>query len=284
MSRNLVVSVATVLFLLLGVTRYLSHLPHIFDVALDDELVYMGVGTDFDHLILWPPSFQGIYSSYENGGFYSGIYGALSEFFSDPIDLYIYGGMAIVVSAVLFGFISSLLLSDSFIVATAITCPVVLSGELLTWPRVSFGAIAVIALGFAVMARVSVVPDQSRVAAVRRLPCSIYPAGVRAVVLYSPGATTRHPRRIAAPTPPDGKGFSSSHLTGIGSRRRGFGFYRSHVLHLVVSRASGRRAGICCVRRSLRHAVRDSTQAGHRCLDRLASRDHRSVSGRSYRI
>ena len=139
--------------LLAGLARYFAFLPHIFDLAFDDELVYMGVGTDFGHLIQWPAGFPGIYASYENGGFYSSIYGALSAFFADPIDLYFYGGTIVVLLAVLLGFAGSLLLSDSLLVAIAITCPVILSGELMTWPRVSFAAIAIIALGFAAMAR-----------------------------------------------------------------------------------------------------------------------------------
>ncbi len=151
--RTLAALLASTL-LLVGLARYFAQLPHIFDLAFDDELVYMGVGTDFGHLIQWPAGFPGIYASYENGGFYSSIYGALSVFFTDPIDLYVYGGTIVVALAVLLGFAGSLALSENVLVAVAITCPVILSGELMTWPRVSFAAIALIGLGFAVMARI----------------------------------------------------------------------------------------------------------------------------------
>jgi hypothetical protein len=136
-----------------GLCRYFRNIPTIFDLALDDELVYMGVGTDFTHAILWPKDFSGVYSSYEYGGLYSGIYGVLAFFFRDPIDLYMYGGVAIIAFAVVAGFCSTLLLSGDLFFAAAVTSGVVLSGELMTWPRVSFGAIGVLVLAFCLVAR-----------------------------------------------------------------------------------------------------------------------------------
>jgi hypothetical protein len=138
--------------ILFALARYFSRLPHVFDLALDDEAVYMGAGTDFFHKILWPPGYDGLYSSYEDGGLYAGLYGLLSVFFSDPIDLYIYGGTLIVAAAVICGGAAIYCLSGSTLVAVLIAGPVILSGELTTWPRVSFAAIAAIAFGLSAAA------------------------------------------------------------------------------------------------------------------------------------
>jgi hypothetical protein len=124
----------------------------------------MGAGTDFNHLIRWSAGSPGIYAPYENDNFYSAIHGTLSVFFADPIDLYFYGGTIVV------------LLSDSLLVDTAITCPVILSGELMTWPRVSFAAVAIIALAFAAIARIASVRVKVPI-----LLCAAYPGRQRRV-------------------------------------------------------------------------------------------------------
>jgi|GEM_PF-5770394 hypothetical protein len=154
MSGKTALPILTVALVLAGVARYFWNTPGIFDLALDDEAVYMGVETDFTQTILWPPEFKGIFSSYENGGFYMLTYRVLANFIRDPIDLYMLGGLVIILGAVLFGFLCQSILSNSLLVGVLAVCPVVLSGELMTWPRVSFGAIGVLALAFAAMARV----------------------------------------------------------------------------------------------------------------------------------
>jgi hypothetical protein len=151
LARRVIPSVLVPLLIGLGLARYFANLPHCFDILLDDEAVYLGIGTDFGHTILWPAGFPGVMASYENGGLYSLIYGALSALWPDPVDLYVYGGTAIVLAAVAAGFLAIWALSDSLLCAVLITCPVVLSGELLIWPRVSFAAIAVLALALAAM-------------------------------------------------------------------------------------------------------------------------------------
>src|ERR1700733_3322759 len=98
-------SVLAVAILSLGLARYFVNSPHIFDLFLADDFVYMGAGTDFQHAILWPMGFGGILSSCEYGGFYSEIYRFLSFFLKDPIDLYLEGGLVILLAAVIFGFL-----------------------------------------------------------------------------------------------------------------------------------------------------------------------------------
>jgi len=153
MSRTL--RIFAIILILIGLSRYFHNIPHVFDLLLDDEAVYMGMGTDFTHKILWPPGFKGLLSSYEDGGLYSMIYRGLSQVLGDPIDLYIYGGLIIVLSAVLAGFLCVSVLSESLLFGIVVVCPVVLSGELTTWPRVSFAAITLLALAFAAMTRVT---------------------------------------------------------------------------------------------------------------------------------
>jgi hypothetical protein len=160
MSRRYLPRIFTVMLIIIGLARYFYNVPHIFDLFLDDEAVYMGVGTDFTHTILWPPGFKGMFSSYEYGGFYSMIYGALAQIIGDPIDLYLYGGVVIILSAALAGFLCVSILSENLVFGVIVVCPVVLSGELMTWPRVSFAAIAVMALAFLAMGRAAALRDK----------------------------------------------------------------------------------------------------------------------------
>lgn len=151
LARRVVPSILVLLLVGLGLARYFANMPHSFDILLDDEAVYLGVGTDFGHTILWPAGFPGVMASYENGGLYSLIYGALSALWPDPVYLYFFGGTTIVLAAVVLGFLALWALSDSLLCAVLLACPVVLSGELMIWPRVSFAAIAVLALALAAM-------------------------------------------------------------------------------------------------------------------------------------
>jgi hypothetical protein len=117
--------------------RHLRYCTQIFDVEFSDETIYLAAGA-FNNII-WP--------KHEHSGLYSFYYRALSFFLDDPIDLYLMGGLILLIACATAIFVSLRLLSRSPIFALLGTGLFLFSGALATWPRVSHLAIVVLACG-----------------------------------------------------------------------------------------------------------------------------------------
>jgi hypothetical protein len=87
------------------------------------------------------------FSNYEWQPLYSLFYRTISLFARDPMHLYLTGSILILFAAYLLGAVSVLLLSRNPILTVMLTALSILSGVYVTWPRVSFAAIAMLALG-----------------------------------------------------------------------------------------------------------------------------------------
>ena len=79
-----------ILILIVGFLHYIQNFPSIFDINLADETRYMAMGQSSNPLPL---------SNYEISALYGLFYRIVSKFIIDPINLYMIGGMLIVLMA-----------------------------------------------------------------------------------------------------------------------------------------------------------------------------------------
>ena len=142
LSNPWIVSLIGVL-LAVGMTAiYLQNGPRIFDIWFFDETLYMSNG-----ISITGPNM----SSHEWGPLYSLYYRLLNIHISDPVDLYLLGGVILLAACALAIFSSLAILSRSIIFALLATAIFIRSNALITWPRVSFAAIVILAVGLSLM-------------------------------------------------------------------------------------------------------------------------------------
>jgi hypothetical protein len=137
MRRKIGLGLLPIMFLVAGFLYYTHNFPRCFDIWLWDETEYMYQGQQSGPIA---------FSSYEWAPLYSLFYRTISLFVPDPMHLYMAGSILILFAAYLLGAVSVLLLSGNPILTVMLTALSVFSGIYLTWPRVSFAAIALLAL------------------------------------------------------------------------------------------------------------------------------------------
>jgi hypothetical protein len=144
MPRKIALSLLPIVILVAGFLYYMHNFPRCFDIWLYDESVYMHLGQRSG-----PIGF----SNYEWGPLYPLYYRTISLFVRDPIQLYMTGSILILFAAFLLGAVSVFLLSRNPILTVTLTVLPVLSGVYVSGPRVSFAAIATLALGIPLASR-----------------------------------------------------------------------------------------------------------------------------------
>jgi len=137
MPRKIALSLLPMALLVAGFLYYVHNFPRCFDIGLWDETVYMHIGRQ-PGLIA--------FSNYESMPLYSLFYRTISLLVRDPMHLYMIGSILILFAAYLLGAVSVLLLSRNPILMVILTALPVLSGVYVVEPRVSFAAIALLAL------------------------------------------------------------------------------------------------------------------------------------------
>ena len=155
-----------VLVLILGFLCYIHNFPHIFDIRLWDESQYMTRGREYGKQIAASYSIAREFSNYEDSSVYPWFYRLISVFVTDPIDLFMYGGAILLFTAYLLGAMAIFGLSRSPLLAVVLSASFVLSGALLTAPRVSFGAIAVLSVGIPLALRFHRICDKAAILSV----------------------------------------------------------------------------------------------------------------------
>jgi hypothetical protein len=118
----------------------------VFDIILWDETSYLYQG-----LTLSPQSF----TSYETSPGYSVFYFLLSKVISDPVDLYLIGGITIVCAAFVAVIAGTLAASGSKLFALAAGAFLIATGYLFTWPRAGLAAVAWICVTFVIASRLT---------------------------------------------------------------------------------------------------------------------------------
>ncbi|MBF0372491.1 MAG: hypothetical protein HQL39_03640 [Alphaproteobacteria bacterium] len=120
-----------------AVWKYFQNFPQVWDIHLWDETLYMWAGLDPAATLPGP---------YEASGLYSMFYRLLGRLIADPVDLYHWGGLVVVGSALGALFLTLLAVSRLPAVAVIGTTLFLVSGAAMSWPRVTLGALAVIGL------------------------------------------------------------------------------------------------------------------------------------------
>jgi hypothetical protein len=133
MWRKTIYSLLPLFILAAGFYYYTQNFPHIFDVALFDESGYMHRGEAAGLLN---------FSNYEWAPLYSLFYRAVSVFATDPVDVYMVGGLLVLSAAFLLGALSTQLLSGNPVLAVLLAALPLFAGVFVIWPRPSFFVIA----------------------------------------------------------------------------------------------------------------------------------------------
>src|SRR5882757_2531939 len=154
--KKLVVS-ALILILIIAFLHYIQNFPSIFDINLADETKYMAMGKSLTPLPL---------NNYETSALYGLFYRIVSKVVIDPVNLYMMGGILIVLLAYASIVISILLISRSAVLATLVASILVLSGFFAAVPRLSYLAIVIVSLGTALALHFERVSQKTAILAV----------------------------------------------------------------------------------------------------------------------
>jgi hypothetical protein len=116
---------------------HLRNRGHVFDIQFADETIYL----------LYGISSPTPMTSYEGNGLYLLWYRGLSAFIRDPVDLYLWGGLILMVGCAVAVYLSLHLVSRLPLYAALAATLLVFSGTLTVWPRISLAAVVVLAAG-----------------------------------------------------------------------------------------------------------------------------------------
>src|SRR4029079_17633221 len=106
--------------LIVAFVHYLQNFPAIFDINLADETRYMGMGQQSSAPLPL--------DNYEISALYGLFYRIVAQFVMDPVDLYMLGGMLIVLSAYCSLVISIYLISRSPVLTGLVASVLIFSG------------------------------------------------------------------------------------------------------------------------------------------------------------
>jgi hypothetical protein len=146
----------SIAIVVLSLAKCLQNIPGNFDITLYDESIYLlnGIQKSFtpfspyeDYLSHGLGNPIPLFASYEENGLYSGFYAVLSQFITDPVELYLYGANILTFLWLLIVFFCFVVLSRSIVYSSLALGIFLLSPAINITPRVSFAAIIVIAIG-----------------------------------------------------------------------------------------------------------------------------------------
>ena len=166
------------LILIVAFLHYLQNFPSIFDINLADETRYMGMGQSSAPLPL---------HDYEISALYGLFYRIISKFVIDPVELYMIGGMLIVMLAYCSLIISIFLMSRSPVLTTLVASVLIFSGFFAAEPRVSYLAIVILSLGTALAFHFKRISQKSAILAVASFLCA-FARPEFVLVFYAMGA------------------------------------------------------------------------------------------------
>ena len=127
--------------IIICVAMFMQNAPHIWDIQLWDETLYMATG-----IFNWDNNFR----FYEVSPLYSYIYKTAWIFMGDPATLHLWMGVSVVAAAIISTAVAVFIVSRSTALSAITVAVMIASGYSGALPKLVYAAISIISIGFAV--------------------------------------------------------------------------------------------------------------------------------------